>query len=82
MTEKGGEKNRKGSNENSATGAALNSISQREKSITESGEQSHLHNNFLATAVMNKGGRRSQFSEIPPHTQHSLEKSGEGSSNN
>lgn len=26
-------------------------------------EQGHLHNNFLATAVMNKYGQMSQFSE-------------------
>lgn len=33
----------------------------------ESQEQSHLHNNFLATAVMNKCGQMSQFAKLPPH---------------
>ena len=43
----------------------------------ESQEQSHLHNNFLATAVMNKYGQMSQFS-----TSHqSLEKRGRVSNN-
>ena len=33
----------------------------------QSEEQSHLLNNFLATAVMNTYGQMSQFSKILPH---------------
>lgn len=32
----------------------------------ESEKQSHLHNNFLATAVMNEYGQMSQFSKTLP----------------